>query len=244
MAIICRSFGLLFIQAPRTGCTAVEKLLMDRFGGESVPRDNILNADGFVRVQRKHCTVRQLVDEHLIPADYAAHWTTVTTVRNPFDSLVSLYVKKREGYQERLKDPDSWVYKVRGYVQDMEYCRTHTFDEWLARRYSVSAVDRLLGRGRRSLYGKYTDGVSIVMRFERLQQDFESLMRQLGVEGDVTVPNVNATRQRSRSYQEYYTADTRRLVEYIFKPELDRYGYTFEGGEQNQLAPLSMEALR
>ena len=192
--------------------------------------------DGFIRIQRKHCTVRQLLDERLIPADYAQQFTTMTTVRNPFDSLVSLYVKKREGYQERLKDPTSWVHIVRGYVEDMEYCRTHTFDEWLHKRYPVSKVDRLLGRGRRSLYGRYTEGVSTVMRFERLQEDFEAVMRRAGVEGDVTIPTVNTTRQRGRSYQDYYTPEARRLVEYVFKPELDLYGYTFEGPDRSRLA--------
>ena len=242
MAIFCRNPGLLFIQAPRTGCTAIEKLLLDRYAGESVPSENILDTEGFVRVQRKHCTVRQLLDEKLSPLDYARKYTTFTTVRNPYDSLVSLYVKKREGYQDRLQDPTSWVHLVRGYVEDMEFCRTHTFEEWLNKRYPVSKVDRLLGRGRRSLYGRYTEGVSIVMRFERLQEDFEGVMRRAGVEGDVTIPTVNTTRQRGRRYQDYYTPEARRLVEYVFKPELDRYGYTFDGPSQSSLSTSAASA--
>jgi len=229
MATICRRHRLLFIQAPRTGCTAIEKLLFDRFGGESLPREEILDGDGFVRVGRKHCSIRQLLAEQLIPADYRNQFTVVTTVRNPYDSLVSLYVKKREKYQERLNDPNSWIHRIRGYVEDMEYCRTHTFEEWLTKRYAVSRLDALLGRGRRSLYGRYTDGVEVVMRFERLQQDFESVMRRLGVEGDVTIPNVNPTPQRSATYQAYYTGKARQIVAHVFKHELEQYGYSFDG---------------
>ena len=244
MAIQCQNPNLLFVQAPRTGCTAIEQLLIDRFGGEPLPRENILDSDGFVRVQRKHCTIAQLLRERLIPSDYQHRFTAVTTVRNPYDSLVSVYVKKREAYQEKRADPTSWVHQLRGYVEDLEYCRTHTFEEWLHKRYPVSKLDRLLGQGRRSLYGRYTAGVEVVMRFERLQEDFEALMRGLGVKGDVTIPNVNPTRNRKSSYQDYYSPEARRLVEYVFKPDFEKYGYTFDARDQQPLAPLKVVSSR
>jgi hypothetical protein len=220
--------------------------LLNRFGGESIPPADIIGSDGFIRVGRKHCTIRQLLAEGLIPTDYSKHLTTVATVRNPFDSLVSLYVKKRETYHgERfLKDPGSWVHKIRGFVEDMEFCRTHSFEEWLTKRYAVSRLDRLLGRGRRSLYGRYTDGVAVVMKFERLQQNFEALMRSLNVEGDVTIPNINATRQRRASYQSYYTPQAQRIVEYVFKSELEQYGYSFEGLDDSKTSPQTVESGR
>jgi hypothetical protein len=231
MAIICRDHRLLFIQAPRTGCTAIENLLQERFGGESLPSADIMGDDGFVRVGRKHCTIRQLLAEGLIPSDYSQRMTTVTSVRNPFDSLVSLYVKRREKYHgERfLKNPDSWVHTARGLAEDMDFCRTHSFDEWLTKRYAVTRLDQLLGRGRRALSEKYTNGVSIVMRFERLQDDFAAMMRGLGVSGDVTIPTINTTQERRAAYQDYYTPAGRALVEYVFHHELRRYGYSFDG---------------
>ena len=238
MAIVCRTHHLLFIQAPRTGCTAIEALLLDRFGGERLPATDILGPDGFIRMGRKHCTVRQLLVQGLIPENYSSLMTAVTAVRNPFDSLVSLYVKKSETYHERfLKDPNSWVHKVRGYVEDMEFCRTHSFEEWLTKRYAVSTWEKVLGRGRRSLYGRYTEGTAIVMRFERLQEDFESVMRGLGIHENVTIPKINITGQRSRRYQDYYTTGARELVEYVFKPELDQYGYSFEGLQETAAVP-------
>ena len=123
MAIICRSHRLLFIQAPRTGCTALEQLLVERFSGELLPTEHLFDAQGQIRMSRKHCSILQLLDEGLIPVDYRRQFTTVVTVRNPFDSLVSLYVKKRDKYRELLDDPTSWIHQVRGYVEDMEFCR-------------------------------------------------------------------------------------------------------------------------
>jgi hypothetical protein len=229
MAILCRPYGLLFIQAPRTGCTAIENLLLARFGGESLPAADLFGGDGYIRVGKKHCTIAQLLEEGLIPADYNRELVTVSTVRNPYDSLVSLYVKKRETYHKWMNDPDSWIHKVKGYVDDMEFCRTHSFEEWLAKRYTVGRFNALFGRGRRSLYGKYTAGVAHVMRFERLQQDFELVMRRVGIQEDVTIPLINVTSQRKASYQSYYTPRAREIVEYVFRPELDQYGYGFDG---------------
>ncbi len=121
-------------------------------------------------------------------------------------------MKKRDKYRELLDDPTSWIHQVRGYVEDMEFCRTHTFEEWLTKRYTVGAFDRFRGKGRRSLYGRYTQGVEIVLRFERLQADFDAVMRgRLGVTEDITIPNVNITPQRSGSYRDYYSAGARRL---------------------------------
>jgi hypothetical protein len=234
MAILCRPYGLLFIQAPRTGCTAIENLLLARFGGEHLPAADVLDGNGFIRLQRKHCSIAQLLRHGLLPDDYQTKLTTVTTVRNPFDSLVSLYVKKRETYHgERfLLNPDSWVHKVKGFVEDMEFCRTHTFDEWLQKRYPIGKLDRLLRRGRRSLYGRYAQGVRVVMRFERLQQDFEAVMRSVGADGDTTIPLINATQQRRASYRDYYTPEARQLVEYVFDRELKQYGYSFDGFDE------------
>ena len=124
----------------------------------------------------------------------------------------------------------------------MEYCRTHTFEEWIQKRYSVSRLDRLRGKGRRSLYGRYVAGVASVMRFERLQRDFKAVMRGAGVEGDVTIPNVNPTRQRQNRYQSYYTPAARRLVEYVFKPDIDKYGYAFDEPDQTESSPLTVAA--
>ena len=39
----------------------------------------------------------------------------------------------------------------------------------------------MLGRGRRTLYGKYTSGCEYVMRFERVQDDFDQVVERVGV---------------------------------------------------------------
>lgn len=194
-----------------------------------MPPQDILDDTGSFDVPRKHCSIRQLLAKRLIPADYASTLITFTSVRNPYDSLASLYVKKRDKYRPLLADRSSWIYKVPGYVEDMEFCRTHSFEEWIEMHYPVSWLERMMGRGRRSLHARYTVGVDHVMRFERLQHDFEAVMRAAGIVDGVTIPAVNATPGKRADYQSYYTPQARRTVEYVFKPDLDKYGYSFDG---------------
>jgi len=227
MAVICRASELLFIMTPRTGCTALGELLCRELGGEYLPETDIIGANGNITVQKKHSTLSQLLDRGLLSQEDRGRLCVFAAVRNPFDSLVSLYVKKSKTYQPLLDDPDSWVHRVAGYAEDMRYCRTHTFDEWIDKQYGVGTLGRWLRRGRGSLYRKYIDGVDAVIRFENLQEEFNQLLGRQGIELQLTIPRQNTTPQRRANYQEYYCPRSRKLVEQAFAEDLRRFAYQF-----------------
>ena len=91
MAIICRKFNLLFIMTPRTACTAIGEFLCEHYSGEFLPAEDILDSRGFISVQKKHSTLAELLAHKLLTAREAKSLLKVAAVRNPFDSLVSLY---------------------------------------------------------------------------------------------------------------------------------------------------------
>jgi hypothetical protein len=227
MAIVSHAHKLLFVMTPRTGCTAIAAPLLESLHGEYLPSQDLLDEHGKFRVQRKHCTLNQLLEHGILTTTERQSLFAFGAVRNPFDSLVSLYTKLAISYQASLANPDSWVYKVNGYVEEMEYCRTHSFPEWIARRYAPGVRARLLGRGRRSLNGQYVEGADFVMRFEHLQRDFDQVLAQAGVTQGLTIPRINVTSDRDRDYRRYYTPAARRIVEYVFERELVRFGYEF-----------------
>jgi hypothetical protein len=227
MAILSRPHKLLFIMTPRTGCSAIGQALVNSLDGEYLPAEDVLDDRGRFRVQRKHCTLGQLLEHGLLTNEERRSLFVVAAVRNPFDSLVSLYSKLTGKYQPNLQNPDSWVFKVNGYVEEMEYCRSHSFPEWVEWRYGTSFRDRLLGRGRRTLNSRFADGADFIMRFERLQQDFDQALAQIRVEPPIEVPVINTTPGRERDYRRYYTPRARRTVEYALGPELARFGYEF-----------------
>jgi hypothetical protein len=177
-------------------------------------------------VSKKHTTLAELLTHGCLSADERSRLLVFACVRNPFDSLVSLYVKKAVTYQPLLDDPSAFIHRVPGYVEDMEWCRSHSFDEWVHRHYAPSILDRLFGSKRRSMFAKYTDGVDVVMRFERLQEDFDSVLARAGLP-PLQVPRINPTPERQPDYRRYYTPRSRRIVEYLSRDDCERYGYRF-----------------
>lgn len=229
MAVICRHHNLLAILTPRTACSAVATVLQTELQGVYIPEADTIDAAGRVVVWRKHTTLRQLERHALISQEQRRQLTVFTTVRNPFDSLVSLYIKKARTYQPLLNNPNSFVHRVPGYAQDMLWARDHSFEEWLFRRFGAPWLQRFLDprKTRRSLFRRYTEGVDVVLKLESLQEDFDRLMQQVGVGRRLTIPNLNATPERLRDYRRYYTPRARRLIEAQFRDELERYGYSF-----------------
>lgn len=225
MAILCRDHKLLFIMTPRTACTAIGELLLERLGGEYVPREDLQGERGIV-VSRKHATLHQLLAHGWLSEEERRRLLVFTCVRNPFDSLVSLYVKKAVTYQPLLSDPTAFIHQVPGYVADMKWCRLHSFDEWIVKRYAPSVFDRLLGRNRRPMFHRFTDGVDVVMRFERLQRDFDAVLTRVGLP-PIRIPTINETPEREHDYRRYYTPRSRRIVEYVCRDDCEQYGYRF-----------------
>lgn len=217
----------MFIQSPRTGSTAIGLLLRERLNGQFIPEKDLLDEDGFFLLPRKHSTISQLIKFEKITEEEAKSFYKFTCVRNPFDSLVSLYIKKRVTYQPRLSDPNSFLFKIPGCVDDVKFCLNHTFDEWINKNYATPLFKRLLGLGRKSMFEKYTDGVDCVMKMEQLQSDFDKVLKTVGISEALEIPLHNETVGRESGHQKYFTSFSKTIVEYKFQPDLVRYNYTF-----------------
>lgn len=204
------------------------KLLRERFGGESLPADHIRNRAGAIVVQKKHNTLDQLRKHSVLTAEEEAEWLKFTTVRNPFDVLVTLYTRRRSMTDEYLRaESIFWINENEANRRDLEYCRTHTFDEWIGWRYPRRGIFGSLGAGRKSMSDRYTNGVDVVMRFDTLEEDLNKVFQRVGVTDPVTLPVYNKTGGRNPDYRAYYNDKSRRIVERVFRADLERYGYSF-----------------
>ncbi|NEP50222.1 MAG: sulfotransferase family protein [Moorea sp. SIO3C2] len=248
MAMICRKYGLLYLMAPRTGCTAVEDVLEKKLEGELVPAQDILDANGKFLMHRRHHSLREMFRRNLLTEKEAASYLKFSCIRNPFDSLASDYVKRASKYQHFIADSTSWVHRLPGYIEDMEFCKTHSFNDWIEKHYgsiygnglkrTVQSLVRNTNRNRLkqfvglpaepyTLYGSYTKGMDSVMRFETLQDDFDRVLDKAGVPFKVQIPVINKTEERKTDYRDYYNERSRKIVQYIFDEEIKRYGYEF-----------------
>ena len=153
-----------------------------------------------------HVHGRQLVSE-LGEKNYGSYFS-FAFVRNPWDWQVSLYtymLKNTTHYQNKLvKDLGSFE----------EYIRWRCAEQV---RYQKDFI--------------YSDKgellVDFVGRFETLSKDFQKICSRIGI--STTLPRVNVS--STASYKDYYTAETVELVNKIFKPDIDTFGYKFSGSE-------------
>ena len=227
MAIICRKYNLLFIMTPRTACTAIGELLCEHYDGEFLPAEDILDSRGFISVQKKHSTLSQLLAHNLLTLGEAASLLKVAAVRNPFDSLVSLYFKQRLKYQPLLADSSSWVHRHPRYAENMRYAQTHSFNAWVFRVSYRKILKRLLGL-RASMFAEHTLGVDEVIRFETLEEDLRNTFNRAGIAWKADIPKVNPTDERTnRDYQSIYSRPAALAVEFAYSYDLKTYGYRF-----------------
>ena len=71
-------------------------------------------------------------------------------------------------------------------------------------------------------------GVDFIGRFERLQDDFAHVVRQVGLPPSA-LPRLQAAKT-AVNYVDYYDVELRKLVARRFRDDIDTFGYEF-GGE-------------
>lgn len=232
MAVIVRDVGLLFIMVPHTGCTAVGNALIEHLGGAWLPDHSLRDAKGEITLGKKHNTLPQLMEHGLLTPEERLPLLVAGTVRNPFDWLVSQYLRF---LPLKSGDRSGLVTTPTGYTQgDPRYQgESAGFEAWLVDRYQPRRRRGPLGgllpaRARRQT--DWLEGVDAVLRFERLQETFDELLARVGVTQPIPLAVVNETVSRAdRDYRHWYTPRSRALAEDVFGSYLERHGYAFEG---------------
>ena len=257
MAIICRDYKLLFIQVPATGCSAISRVLTEKLGGEMLPQKDIMLAEKYKLVGRKHNNLKQLIGFNLISQKELKSYLTFGTVRNPFDRFDSAYKRYLSSWWEQMiqsDDPDCsanrsgkayGARRVKNVQKQIQFAREEGFERWLSRKIVFpQRFDRRIKFGFQRWFKKQPllltksslkmniaypliDGVDQVIRFEHLDSDFNNIIRQVGVNEHIPIPHTNKTPGK-KSYQEHYSPKARAIVEQELAQELAKFGYTFE----------------
>ncbi len=230
MAVLSTTRGYLFLMAPRTACTATGRALTahgegELFPGADFPLPGGQTADG------KHASLDELIAGGKLTVEEAGKLLVFTTVRNPFDAMVTSYTAKRRRWATMLDDPPPWMQRDEQFMAQVRASLQMEFPEWL---------EQWVGEGRRRwarilrprprphhMYGKYIKHADVIMRYETLQEDLDQVMQRVGL-GHIEIPKWNVSRSdEERDYHPYYTPAARELVAYVYRPDLERFGYTF-----------------
>jgi len=213
MAILSRDLGVLFIQTPHTGSTAIGKLLRQRYGGTRLPEQppGWGAGDGTV----KHATLDELLAAGLLSAEEQARLVVAAGVRNPWDHVVTVFMRAQSGQ-------GNWKGR-RTQPRDLE------FEPWLSARYAPSLGQRVRGQAPHRPKD-YISGADHIIRYEHLQEDFDDLLRRVGAT-PVEVPRINVTvakEETARHWSTFYSPASQAIVAEAYSDWIERFGYRFE----------------
>ena len=227
--IVSDEHRYVFVELPRTGCTAIARELKAYYGGESV--------------LAKHSTYF----DFLVQADERRRgYFVFGGIRNPLDDAVSRYFKSVTDHKGRRS----------GQVRrpQNKQLLPRLANRLLHRHVSDSPPDfaTFFRRAYRLPYDNWAsqahEKFDHVVRFEQLQADFDAVLGKLGLEPVRPLPVVNPTAGRERDYLTYYTPDIIPRAKRVFGPFMRRWGYAFPpewaAYPESRLAEVGYRVLR
>src|SRR5438477_534662 len=127
-------------------------------------------------------------------------------VRNPWDRVVSLYERNEAMQMRQEMTFEEFVRWIQYSSSTCIHSSPHRYQlDWF-----VDANGKMLA--------------DFIGRFERLQEDWAVVAKKLGV--SEVLPHARAN-PRTRHYTEYYTPETRGIIEQKFKVDIETFNYRF-----------------
>ncbi len=212
--IISHKHRFVFVQLPRTGCTAISKELIEFYGGE--------------QILKKHSNYAHFL-KSATPDE--KKYFVFSGIRNPLDRTVSDYVKYVTNHLGEYTDPKKLAHMARGrryslrrwfFLRRFRYIQEHnaTFDQYFLKYFRWPYDDRSCLDHHR---------LGHIIRFENLQEDFARVLERLNITPARPIPVYNKTEgKKGRSFWDYYSSpEVRRRARTVFGPFMEKWGYTF-----------------
>ena len=135
---------------------------------------------------------------------------TCAVVRNPWDRVVS-----------------AWAYEKKNPLKMFRrFERTPpppSFDEFVRNLSSYSLVDRVWFTWATPQKEWIPNGVTYLLRFETLEEDFKQIQTAFGC----SAPLKRVNTSDHTDYRSYYTPETQAIVAELFKEDIELFAYTF-----------------
>ncbi len=204
--IISHKYKYLFIEIPRTGCSAISKELGLFYHGE--------------KILKKHSNYFEFFK---IASEEERKYFVFAGVRNPIDSLASKYEKYKTNHRNnytdkrRLKKHGGWVTNRDLRIFNNIQRNQLTFYDFLITYCNWPFTNNI------SVNKEYCD---YIIRFEKLDSDFKKVMSSLPIPVLRDLPRLNETKNK-KEYSTYLEFDSIDIAVNIFAPFMQEWGYDF-----------------
>ncbi len=224
--IISDRYRYVFVELPHTGTTAISAELCEKYDGREV--------------LYKHSTWG---DFRRVASPEQLTYFKFSCIRHPMDTVVSLYFRYRSNHRNAYTQPKvarmAWSRRVLN-LNKFHYIRDQgaDFSDFFLRYYHLpydnwSHVNHI--------------DMDFVIRFERLKEDFERVLRKLSIPATRQLPAANTTPMREPTYMDYYDSRAMARARRIFGPFMRRWDYPcpeeWGTGLVDHLSDLQFQAL-
>ncbi|MBR9919600.1 MAG: hypothetical protein GYB31_02100 [Bacteroidetes bacterium] len=144
------------------------------------------------------------------------------SIRNPMDSVVSAYYKKKMDHNGRFSRGTFKKGKPIAPQALEEYRFIVEHDADFATYFAAFFTEEY----RRPKHENTVAAMNDLIRFENLQSDFERICKALSMPR-MEVPHYNKTAGRKRDFIHLYTPAIRRKAKKVFGPIMNDWGYEF-----------------
>ena len=213
--MISHKYKCIFVEVPKTGTTSIRSIIgqppkphqnicqikfemenyWTRYGGNL----NKVIASLYLLLPRK---TRERNGRKLFNTYFKFGF-----VRNPWDRVVSLYLRK-EGLQ--LSQKMSFPEFVRWIKYSSSTCN-HSVPHVNQLDWFVDPHGEIL--------------VDFIGKFENLQKDWHTVSKKIGAQDQL--PHKKKNDRKVKHYTEYYSAESKRIIENKFGLDIEYFGYEF-----------------
>lgn len=214
--MLSHKFKCIFIEVPKTGSSSIRSLL----GKPLKPHLNICQMRSIMQhypSYYRHSRNRLLASYYELVApnkrmakgegEFGSYFK-FGFVRNPWDRVVSLYLRT-EGLQMRNEMSfDKFVSWIKYSSSTSKHPTPHVNQlDWLVDPHGQLLVD-------------------FIGRFENLENDWKTISKRINL--PKALPHKNRNRAKNKHYTEYYTLTTKQIIQEKFKTDIEYFQYQFE----------------
>jgi hypothetical protein len=207
----------VFVEMPHTGSYSIANELCELYGGE--------------RVLHKHALYPEFLRE---ATPEQRRYFAFSGVRNPLDEAVSLYFFARTNRYGHYTKPHKLRRRAGGNVSRTDlrkfrfiHERDADFVAYFSRFYRPWRFYRLPYD---NLSCVSHDELDLVIRYERIDEDFGEALGRIGIEQARPLPRLNRTGERQADFAAYYTPEIRNRAQRVFGPFMRRWDYELPPG--------------
>jgi len=203
--MINHQYKCIFVEVPKTGSTSIRSLI----GKPEKPHLDIQELKKKFYQERLDNT-KNPIKNYIYKKILIYQWNNYFKfgfVRNPWDRVVSLYLRK-EGIQMSDKmDFSTFVYWIQNSSDTSIHPSKHKNQlDWFLDENKQIAVD-------------------FIGKFENINEDWQIISKKLGIEA--SLPHANKNLTKKKHYTEYYTEDLKEVIAEKFHTDIEYFGYEF-----------------